>query len=195
MKTAPLVSLPLIIFCTNCRRNLPNSAFLNTPDLRKSIVRRLMGRRSPGTCTCIKCTKAEASLRRKKHLRTKLEYRRYPLPTRIQPRMEVPPLKIVKPTTIQIPTEIQLAISNASGLPVAEWRKIYKKYLKSAVWLKVRLRIFALRGSVCEKCGDKEHLNIHHLTYRNVGFELDTDLQILCGECHCRVHVLAGAVN
>ena len=63
----------------------------------------------------------------------------------------------------------------------------YKTYIKSAKWKKLREKILADR-KVCEKCGSSKDLHVHHLRYKNFGHETGEDLQVLCHECHCKVH-------
>lgn len=68
-------------------------------------------------------------------------------------------------------------------------------YRQSRHWLQ---RSKAYRESVpeaCELCGitrteedDWVKFHVHHLTYKHVGYELDTDLMLLCAPCHNLVH-------
>lgn len=64
----------------------------------------------------------------------------------------------------------------------------YKRYINSTVWKKTRLRIIADRGGKCERCDNIKSLQVHHLTYENMGNELDTDLEVLCRTCHNKEH-------
>lgn len=41
----------------------------------------------------------------------------------------------------------------------------------------------------CEDCGCSAELELHHLHYRTVGFEIPTDLMALCRACHKGRHV------
>ena len=42
---------------------------------------------------------------------------------------------------------------------------------------------------MCERCGvDGEELELHHVTYQNLGDERDDDLELLCAGCHGRAH-------
>lgn len=63
----------------------------------------------------------------------------------------------------------------------------YCKYIKSKEWAKVRQLILKQR-KVCEKCGTKSRLHIHHLTYVRLGKELPEDLVVLCRPCHEIAH-------
>jgi hypothetical protein len=43
-------------------------------------------------------------------------------------------------------------------------------------------------GFRCEQCGARTVLDVHHLTYENVGRERDEDLIVLCRRCHAAAH-------
>lgn len=43
----------------------------------------------------------------------------------------------------------------------------------------------------CEQCGRQlkaSELNCHHLTYKRLGRELRTDIEVLCEDCHFHKH-------
>ncbi len=63
----------------------------------------------------------------------------------------------------------------------------YKEYLRSKNWKQIRSDIITERGK-CERCGSKEHLQVHHKTYKNIFNELPTDLEVLCSRCHKKHH-------
>lgn len=68
----------------------------------------------------------------------------------------------------------------------------YQRVLCSALWWERRREIVEARGAMCEGCGvDGEELELHHVTYRNLGDERDDELVLLCTECHCRAHAAA----
>ena len=64
----------------------------------------------------------------------------------------------------------------------------YERYLRSNEWRSKRNQRLKIDGHKCVYCGAKEHLNVHHLTYENVGHEKMCDLITLCQECHTRLH-------
>lgn len=64
----------------------------------------------------------------------------------------------------------------------------YQTYLKSEKWRNMRGKILRVRGFKCELCGSKRNLQLHHLTYENLGNEQDGDVIILCKQCHSRAH-------
>jgi len=61
-------------------------------------------------------------------------------------------------------------------------------YLKSDHWQRVRKAKLKQAGYRCEKCGAKERLDIHHLTYARLGHERMSDLKTLCRGCHTVQH-------
>ena len=69
-----------------------------------------------------------------------------------------------------------------------DFRSKYKNYLQSDDWRKKREELFLERGKVCEKCGSKENIQVHHLRYRNLFNEKLEDLQVLCKPCHMEEH-------
>jgi 5-methylcytosine-specific restriction endonuclease McrA len=65
----------------------------------------------------------------------------------------------------------------------------YQRVLCSALWSERRAEIIEARGAMCEWCGvDGEDLELHHITYENLGDELDDELVLLCKQCHVRAH-------
>ena len=67
-------------------------------------------------------------------------------------------------------------------------RKGYNEYLKSEKWQQLRHKIFRRCHGVCEGCGDRPAVEVHHLTYERFGDELLFDLVGVCEECHEKVH-------
>ena len=72
----------------------------------------------------------------------------------------------------------------------------YGQYLESEHWKQFSLRIKEQRRK-CQDCGipafdawkrDSVGLNVHHLTYENVGKEKDADVELLCRQCHMKRH-------
>lgn len=64
----------------------------------------------------------------------------------------------------------------------------YRRYIRSPEWKARRKDLLRARGATCEICGGGGRLHIHHLTYVRLFDELDSDLSILCDECHMAVH-------
>lgn len=71
-----------------------------------------------------------------------------------------------------------------------------KKRTISTKTQRVKKKLVALRGSVCESCGaDDRALDAHHITPSSRGGATDaTNLILLCENCHLQAHRdLAGA--
>lgn len=67
--------------------------------------------------------------------------------------------------------------------------KEYREYLKSREWAEFRAHIIKQRGRKCEKCGEtKGAIHAHHLTYERIFVELESDIQLLCKNCHDKAH-------
>lgn len=67
----------------------------------------------------------------------------------------------------------------------------YGKYLLTRHWRKVREKKMKEQGYICERCKKKfktPQLQIHHLTYENIGNEKMEDLMCLCTNCHNIIH-------
>lgn len=63
----------------------------------------------------------------------------------------------------------------------------YREYLHSPAWRRTRARRIALDSGACVKCGTTQHLEVHHLTYRRLGWEKMPDLRTLCRWCHQQI--------
>ena len=67
---------------------------------------------------------------------------------------------------------------------------LYKEYLATPHWRRTRQKALERSGTKCEYCGAAKTviLQVHHLTYDNLGDELPEDLMVLCQKCHRLVH-------
>lgn len=63
----------------------------------------------------------------------------------------------------------------------------YKIYLQSEHWQKFKKRVHK-RYKCCRFCQVKENLNIHHLTYKNLGHEKFKDIVVVCQTHHYNLH-------
>lgn len=70
----------------------------------------------------------------------------------------------------------------------------YQKYLHSPHWHRVRKAMYRLHPA-CENCGQKKDLNVHHVTYVNLGQETSLDLVVVCHDCHQLLHAGEIRVN
>lgn len=66
--------------------------------------------------------------------------------------------------------------------------KEYADYIKSKEWQATRQRIFRRDDFRCVRCGCSKNLEVHHITYKNLGEEKDDDLATLCDKCHNDIH-------
>lgn len=64
----------------------------------------------------------------------------------------------------------------------------YVAYLKTPEWAQIRKMALDRDGNQCTKCGSRERLQAHHLTYARRGYEKLKDLQTLCKTCHETKH-------
>lgn len=64
----------------------------------------------------------------------------------------------------------------------------YPTYLGSAHWLWFRWHILTEVQAHCSDCGGRIRLQVHHLTYERIGHELDSDVVVLCADCHSARH-------
>lgn len=67
-------------------------------------------------------------------------------------------------------------------------KEAYKAYLKSPHWQAIRKRLYRAYEYKCAMCGSPKNLNVHHITYENLGEEKDEDLTVLCQKCHSELH-------
>jgi hypothetical protein len=60
----------------------------------------------------------------------------------------------------------------------------YYKHLQSNEWRKKAQERLKKDNHQCQTCLDKEQLEVHHKTYKNLGKEKQEDLITLCKQCH-----------
>jgi 5-methylcytosine-specific restriction endonuclease McrA len=80
-------------------------------------------------------------------------------------------------TLYEVNQTLEQAIAALRRLPYAE-------YLKTAHWQRVRTLALEQAGYACDLCGHSEQLEVHHRTYERLGFERQSDLLVLCHDCH-----------
>jgi 5-methylcytosine-specific restriction endonuclease McrA len=64
----------------------------------------------------------------------------------------------------------------------------YDAYLRSPEWQRKRRHALERADHRCEACGNREQLDVHHMTYENRGQELPSDLVVFCRSCHDQWH-------
>ncbi len=60
----------------------------------------------------------------------------------------------------------------------------YEEYLQSDEWKEKRFIALCVAGNRCQVCNYHAGLQVHHRTYERLGFELASDLVVLCEACH-----------
>lgn len=82
---------------------------------------------------------------------------------------------------------------NTEG-PMSGW---YQEYLSSAGWQRRRMVVIRLARYTCQRCHWNVYeesgrwLEVHHLSYANLGDELVGDVEVLCSVCHAGAHGVA----
>lgn len=65
----------------------------------------------------------------------------------------------------------------------------YVAYLLTNHWRTLRSKIYDLRKRKCERCKKEIHLyQVHHKSYKHIGFERIGELMLVCYECHEILH-------
>lgn len=70
----------------------------------------------------------------------------------------------------------------------------YTKHINSDRWERRRQQAIQDVGGTCQfikngkLCGSTDRIQVHHLSYDNLGNEKPEDLLVVCRECHRRVH-------
>ncbi len=74
---------------------------------------------------------------------------------------------------------------------------IYRDYLKTLHWKKVRELALEKSEGKCQLCNGCVCLNVHHRTYEHLGDEQNhlNDLTVLCKECHEKFHEIKEKPN
>lgn len=68
-----------------------------------------------------------------------------------------------------------------------------RRYLQSTSWSVLRNYRLDKDNHKCAHCDSTQQLNVHHITYNNLGNEdPDKDLITLCQQCHNKLHNIAG---
>lgn len=65
----------------------------------------------------------------------------------------------------------------------------YQEYLKTDYWRRLKDKMRKLTHGRCEDCGEHESitaLELHHQCYDRIGKEEESDLRLICDECHGR---------
>ena len=77
-----------------------------------------------------------------------------------------------------------------TGVKLNDRRSDYKEYLQTEHWQQTRKEALRRANYRCQLCGNRGKLNIHHNNYENLYNEKDSDVIVLCGDCHEKFHNL-----
>lgn len=88
---------------------------------------------------------------------------------------------------MDLETKKRKVVENEKNTPDAR-RMVYADYLKTPEWRITRGKAYQRAGGKCQKCGNLEELQVHHLTYDHLGAEPPEDLIVLCNACHEKEH-------
>jgi hypothetical protein len=72
--------------------------------------------------------------------------------------------------------------------PIPDYRSTHRAYLLSAEWHERQERALERAGRKCQACSTTASLQVHHNSYARVGHELETDLFVMCDDCHGKIH-------
>ena len=64
----------------------------------------------------------------------------------------------------------------------------YAEYLASDIWRDKRISWINEAQGICQECGNRNRLTIHHPDYDYLGQEDFLDIKVLCWPCHLREH-------
>ena len=68
------------------------------------------------------------------------------------------------------------------------WWRNYQDHMASPKWMEIRDRVLAREHEVCQGCGRRRAVHVHHATYEHVGDEFMFELIAVCKACHERIH-------
>jgi 5-methylcytosine-specific restriction endonuclease McrA len=68
------------------------------------------------------------------------------------------------------------------------FRAAYNIHMRSPRWAELRSLVMERCGGLCEGCRKRKAVQVHHLTYRDMGNEFLWQLVGICLECHNRFH-------
>jgi hypothetical protein len=69
-----------------------------------------------------------------------------------------------------------------------EFESAYVQYINSEEWKKRRIPILERDNNICKFCTVKKAVQVHHLSYDNLGNESDFELIGVCMQCHQLIH-------
>ncbi len=66
--------------------------------------------------------------------------------------------------------------------------KNYNDYIMSDIW-KLKRDTMVEQNPNCIVCKKNKRLQVHHLSYFNLGNESSKDLLVVCKKCHKKIHL------
>lgn len=85
--------------------------------------------------------------------------------------------------------ELDLYLKQSRGERSDQWWSEYNRYLRSAVWQTKRELVLQRCSGLCESCGQRRAVHVHHKKYPDVfGLEPLWDLVGVCVPCHRLIH-------
>lgn len=94
----------------------------------------------------------------------------------------MPLIENIDPDSMKV---IQLLKSTSLGCK----KQRYQEYLRTEYWRQLKEKMRELAKGRCEDCGLHENivaLQLHHQCYDRIGQEEESDLRLICEECHER---------
>ena len=64
----------------------------------------------------------------------------------------------------------------------------YETYINSPLWTRVKNTYYQKHGRRCAACLSSKHVQLHHMSYKNLGNEADEALVALCDDHHKEYH-------
>ena len=77
---------------------------------------------------------------------------------------------------------------------MTDCKKEYLEYLQSITWKIFRRKIIKEQKN-CFVCKGVKVLQVHHLTYKRIYSERNTDVLVLCKSCHSAFHKFTRKIN
>jgi len=68
------------------------------------------------------------------------------------------------------------------------YKIVYHSYLNSKNWHDKRNQMLKFANYKCSRCNETENLQVHHLNYNTIGEESLGDLEVVCVNCHKKIH-------
>jgi 5-methylcytosine-specific restriction endonuclease McrA len=65
------------------------------------------------------------------------------------------------------------------------------KYLSTNHWRLLKQSVYCSHNGICQSCGRLvvyKDANVHHLNYNRMGDESGYDVELLCADCHAKLH-------